>query len=83
MEERSYSWEDSAALDSVGSSHDSSNRIYRFAAKMDQIHEYIKECIMNASQESEQGHLISLVSSWAKQVAASPLGAAGIAVEEV
>lgn len=83
LEGLSNSWEDSAAVDSVGSSHDSSNRIFRFAAEMERIHESIKECIMTAAQESEQAHLISLVSSWAKQVAASPLGAAGIAVEEV
>jgi hypothetical protein len=79
----SYDWEDPGVLSSVEGGNDSSARIYRFAAKMEQIHESIKECIMNAAHESEQGHLVSLVSSWAKQVAASPLGAAEIAVEEV
>ncbi|KAI2495478.1 hypothetical protein MHU86_19022 [Fragilaria crotonensis] len=83
IEEDSYCWEDPAVPNACGNSHDSSSRIFHFAAKMEQIHESIKECIMNAAQDSEQAHLVSLVSSWAKQVAASPLGAAEIAIEEL
>ena len=60
-----------------------SNRIRSFAAKLDQIHESIKECILMAAQDSEQGHLVSLVSDWAKQVALSPLGDAEITIEKV
>lgn len=83
IEEDSYCWEDPAVPNACGNSHDSSSRIFHFAAKMEQIHESIKECILNAAQDSEQAHLVSLVSSWAKQVAASPLGAAEIAIEEL
>jgi hypothetical protein len=83
LEEDSYSWEDPAVPNACGDSHDSSSRIFHFAAKMEQIHESIKKCILNAARDSEQAHLVSLVSSWAKQVAASPLGAAAIAMEEV
>jgi len=48
--------------------------IRTFADKLDQIHESLKECILTAARESEQGHLLSLVSAWARRVATSPLG---------
>ena len=76
-------WEDATAAIEIASGPSFPSRIHSFALKMEQIHESIKECIMNFAPASEQGHLVSLVSSWAKQVAASPLGSVNIAMEEV
>jgi len=81
LEELEDCWSDPVVPNHFGDGD--ANRILRFAAKMDQIHESIKECIMLAAQDSEQGHLISLVSTWAKQVAASPLGEVQLSFEEV
>ena len=83
IEELEDCWDNTAATHVHLHGMDHTTRIHRFAATMEQIHESIKECIMTTAKDTEQGHLVSLVSNWAKQVAASPLGEVEIAMEEV
>lgn len=83
IEELEDCWGNSAAAPIHLQGKDHTTRIHRFAATMEQIHHSIKECIMTAAKDVERGHLVSLVSNWAKQVAASPLGEVEVAMEEV
>jgi hypothetical protein len=50
------------------------NRIQSFNHRLEQVHIAIKNHILNHVPELEQGHYISLVSNWAQELAASPLG---------
>lgn len=58
-------------------------RIRCFGAKLEQIHESIKECVLLAAHESERGHLTHMISDWGKQIAMNPFGEVDIGVEKV
>jgi hypothetical protein len=49
-------------------------RIQGFTNRLEQIHMSLKYHILNNVPELEQGHYVSLVSNWAQELAASPLG---------
>lgn len=48
--------------------------IEAFETKLEEVHSCLKESILLSTPEAEQGHLVSVLSNWAKQVAQSPLG---------
>jgi hypothetical protein len=85
MEEPSTAELESLWTDPMVPNHleDTSSRIRRFATKLDEMHEHIKDTILLAAHNHETGHLVSLVSDWARQVAANPLGVAEFAIEKV
>lgn len=64
------SWEDPC----MPPMNEEDTRIRTFADKLDQIHESLKEAILTATRETEQGQLVSLVSDWAMRISLSPLG---------
>ena len=45
-----------------------------FQTKLHEMHSCLKDSILFSAPEAEQGQLVTLLSNWAKQVAASPLG---------
>ena len=49
-------------------------QIQAFEDKLEEMHSCLKESILHSTPEAEQGHLVSVLSNWAKQVAQSPLG---------
>lgn len=85
MEEPSTAELESLWTDPMVPNHfeDSPHRIRRFANKLDEMHEHIKDTILLAAQSHETGHLVSLVSDWARRVAANPLGEAEFSIEKV
>ena len=45
-----------------------------FETKLREMHSSLKGSILYSAPEAKQGHLVSVLSNWAKQVAQSPLG---------
>jgi hypothetical protein len=48
--------------------------IAAFETKLREMHSCLKDSIIYSAPEAKQGHLVSILSNWAKQIAQSPLG---------